>query len=295
MRYLPPLQTQDPNGSLADVSRVLDSRAVPPQYAPLTATVVQVAAGDTRRLAPRAAGQTVVIPAADATNYGAIITLLVDASLGTCRVKPVSGTVNGAASFTLAAGYQSLLVLESDGEGRWLTERAEGFPLTNGDKGDITVSGDGDNWQIDALAVGTAELAADAVTQAKLADSSVEPANLVADNNFGVPFLVRTVMSAGAAGTADDVTIYNANAPFAFRIVGAWLQTATAIGGSTVTLRTASGGGGSALSSALSSAATGTVYNNDTASRSVASGGSVFARRSDRGVAGTIIIQALRE
>lgn len=109
-----------------------------------------------------------------------------------------------------------------------------------------------------------------------------------------VPFLLRTVMTAGTAGTADDVTIYDANAPFAFTIVDCWLQVSTAIAGHTAQLRTATGGGGSALSTALSMSATGTARNNDTASRSVAADGSVFVRRTDRGTAGTIIIHALR-
>lgn len=178
MRYQPPLQTKDQNGQFAELARVLDAREPPAAYAVARGTSVQVGAGETRRLAPRAAGMTAIIPAADETNYGALITLLVDSALGATRVAPVSGTINGAASFTISAGYKSLLVLMSDGDGRWLTERAEGFPLTNGDKGDITVSGNGDNWQIDASAVGTAELAASAVTTAKIADNNVTNAKL---------------------------------------------------------------------------------------------------------------------
>lgn len=168
----------DPNGKLGEISRVVDALAPQQAFAPIRTATASVSAGETRRVAPRSGGTVVVIPPADSTNYGALITLLVDGSLGTCKVKPISGTVNGAASFTLAAGYQSLLVLMSDGEGRWLTERAEGYPLTNGDKGDITVSGDGDVWNIDASAVGTTELASNAVTTAKITDANVTNAKL---------------------------------------------------------------------------------------------------------------------
>lgn len=109
-----------------------------------------------------------------------------------------------------------------------------------------------------------------------------------------VPFVIRVVVTAGAAGAADDVTIYNANAPFAFRIIDViWLDS-TAIALSTVQLRDTSGGGGAALSSALTAAVTGTARNNDTATRTVAAAGSVFLRRSDRGVAGEVIIYAVR-
>ena len=46
-------------------------------------------------------------------------------------------------------------------------------PLTDGDKGDITVASGGASWSIDAGAVGTSEIADDAVTAAKLADTAV--------------------------------------------------------------------------------------------------------------------------
>jgi hypothetical protein len=112
--------------------------------------------------------------------------------------------------------------------------------------------------------------------------------------NIAVPFVIRVPFSAAAAGSADDVTIYNAAAPFSFRITDCHVKISTAIGGSTVTLRSASGGAGSALSSALSSAATGTARNNDSDSRAVATNGSLFLRRSDRGVAGEITINCVR-
>ena len=84
------------------------------------------------------------------------------------------------------------------------------------------------------------------------------------------------------------------SAPFAFRIVDAYVLISTAIALSTVQLRDTSGGGGAALSSALTSATAGTIRNNDTATPTVASGGSVFLRRSDRGVAGEVIVVAVR-
>lgn len=124
---------------------------------------------------------------------------------------------------------------------------------------------------------------------------AVAPRNLaVSASNIAVPFSIRVSCTAGTPGSADDVTIYNANAPFAFRILDViWLDS-TAIALSTVQLRDTSGGGGAALSSALTAAVTGTARNNDTATRTVAANGSVFLRRSDRGVAGEILIVAVR-
>lgn len=55
-------------------------------------------------------------------------------------------------------------------------------PLTDGDKGDITVSSSGATWNIDAGVVGTTEIADDAVTAAKLADTSVTAGSYTAAN-----------------------------------------------------------------------------------------------------------------
>lgn len=71
--------------------------------------------------------------------------------------------------YDVAAGYAK--VSESGSEFRKAFQEP-GDVIADGDKGDITVSGSGANWQIDPSAVGTAEIADDAVTFAKLQDSS---------------------------------------------------------------------------------------------------------------------------
>ena len=85
------------------------------------------------------------------------------------------GTASQNNSFTGAAGEvtvdttnQTLRVHDGSTAGGHTLS-----PLTDGDKGDITVASGGASWSIDAGAVGTSEIADDAVTAAKLADTSV--------------------------------------------------------------------------------------------------------------------------
>lgn len=106
---------------------------------------------------------------------------------------------------------------------------------------------------------------------------------------------IHKEFTAGVAGTPDDVVIYNANAPYAFDIVDCEATITTLQAGSTVQLRSATGGGGSGLSDALSSASTGVRHNaTSTTKFSVAKGGTLVVRRSDRGVAGEVNISILR-
>lgn len=121
-------------------------------------------------------------------------------------------------------------------------------------------------------------------------------------SNVAVTFNVYVPCpSGGTAGTADDVTIWNANAPFGLRILDAQLRVSTAVGGSSAALRTASGGGGSvvlpdpaASTQTFSTAATGVLEDLATATATVASGGSLFLRRSDRSVVGELVLQCIR-
>jgi hypothetical protein len=123
-----------------------------------------------------------------------------------------------------------------------------------------------------------------------VSDAYFAPANLAPEASaLAVPFVVRKSYSAGAAGTADDVTVL-ASAPFDFRIVDVILKTSVEIAATSARLRSATGGGGVVLSSVLSTATLATARENGTVTKAVAEGGAVFLRRDDRGVAGEVIL-----
>jgi hypothetical protein len=106
----------------------------------------------------------------------------------------------------------------------------------------------------------------------------------------------RTI-TAGGAGVAGDTVFFSANAPWAMRIIASGVDVVTGSGvGDTVTLRNATGGGGSALSSAMSTATSGTIAYSAgyTGVATVAAGGSVVARWTDRAAVGTFWFTAIR-
>lgn len=106
---------------------------------------------------------------------------------------------------------------------------------------------------------------------------------------------IRKTFTAGAGGSADDVVIYTASAPFPCVIVDVVAIVSTAVSGSTLTLRDTAAGAGTALSDALASATTGVKRNTTaTTAPAVARNGSLIIRRSDSGIAGQVIVTVLR-
>jgi len=111
--------------------------------------------------------------------------------------------------------------------------------------------------------------------------------------NVPAAYVIRQAFAAGVGATADDVVIYNANAPFAFRLLDAQLLVKTAVAVSTAALRSATGGGGSALSdsfdttSAARARDTGAVVQE---SPVIPLGGTLVLRRSKNTVAGEVIL-----
>lgn len=119
---------------------------------------------------------------------------------------------------------------------------------------------------------------------------------LINSSNMADSGTLFLTVAAGAGGSADDVTIFNAACPFKIRVLDSrFICTAGAAGGRTVTIRSASAGGGSALSDAFSCAATNTMARNaGVPTSTVSKAGSMFLRRSDSAIAGELQIDFIR-
>lgn len=111
----------------------------------------------------------------------------------------------------------------------------------------------------------------------------------------GITETIVHIFAAGAGGSADEITVYNANCPGAMRITNVRLFVGTAVGGSTVRLHNATGGGGGTeLSDAFDTASTGWKNSATLSTKTVSNNGTLIIRRSDSGVAGEIVITVVR-
>lgn len=153
-------------------------------------------------------GDTLTLPSSRAQGTGTGQQILVaNVGGGTLTVAAAGqDTINGIDTLSVAAG--SLAVLASDANGHWTAPVTGGSGgVTDGDKGDITVSGGGLNWQIDAAAVGTPEIAPLAVIETHIADAAVtrdkiEPGAV--ENDRLAPMDEATIKGrAEGAGTGD--------------------------------------------------------------------------------------------
>lgn len=122
-------------------------------------------------------------------------------------------------------------------------------------------------------------------------------APVAAADVFGGPLIVvRKTFTAAPAGAPDDVTLAALGGlPYKFRVVGGFLYLSAAVGASTATVRSRSGGAGTALAAFDSSLSVGVPTNTATAAIAPASTEGLFLRRSDRSIAGEVILLLRRE
>lgn len=115
--------------------------------------------------------------------------------------------------------------------------------------------------------------------------------------SVAIGYVIRQAFAAGIGAVADDVVIYNANAPFALRILDAQVLVKTAVALSTATLRNATGGGGSALSDDFDTTAAARVRDTGAAvqeTQVIPLGGTLVLRRSKNTVAGEVSLTIVK-
>lgn len=104
---------------------------------------------------------------------------------------------------------------------------------------------------------------------------------------------------AGGGGAPDDVTLLAANAPFNLGVISAAFIVTGAVALSTAQVRSAAGGAGNAVTGPMDCAAVGKVLEGTgggltLAGTLVPSGGSLFLRRSDSAIGGTLFLTVRR-
>lgn len=117
---------QSTNDRIANTVDALSPAAV---YAVQTAANITAGAGGVLCCSPRVAGQNLVVPEANGSNFNSTITVMVQAALGQLRIRAVRGLINGAAAYTLAAGATTLIILRSNGSTGWVSGQSASFPI----------------------------------------------------------------------------------------------------------------------------------------------------------------------
>jgi hypothetical protein len=146
--------------------------------------------------------------------------------------------------------------------------------------------------------VTAADLATAAVTTEKIADLAVTYEKISYVDPLGIRpcFMIANSFVVGVGGVADDYIIYDANAPFPFRILDIQVLVSTAVSGGILTLRNAKTGAGVALSDGFTSASLGRQWDGGSILTTpvIPAGGTLVLRRSNNLCAGELLVFTVR-
>lgn len=162
---------------------------------------------------------------------------------------------------------------------RILCPRSQAYVLTHVDEG-VVVAHDTDGGSY------------------RLTATLVDP-NVLAPvtSNVGVIFNIGPIAMTATGAAADDVVVYNANAPYAFRILKMMPIVTTLVGGTSFQARNATGGGGAAVSSQFDGALVSdnpAITANNGLTATIALGGTLVVRRSNGNIVGEVSFLCVR-
>jgi hypothetical protein len=116
-------------------------------------------------------------------------------------------------------------------------------------------------------------------------------------DSFGVEFVIGPITLTATGAGADDVAVYSASAPFAFRVLRMLPVVTAGVAAGTLQARTATGGGGAAVSSTFGATVASDdpiITANNGVTGTIAAGGTLVIRRSSGNITGEVFFSCMR-